>query len=103
MDAPVMTKLSIRPLPESDLRVADQVLREAFDAQTGLKNFFGDRDYMGTRWRADSARAIAAEANERLRSVCTDCGSRAPGSGSECRLSRGLSHPHGARIPGSSG
>ena len=62
MDVQATTDVSVRPLVESDLGVADRVLREAFDTFTGATNLFGDRDYVRTRWRADPGHAIAADA-----------------------------------------
>ena len=63
MKSEVITDISVRQLAESDLEVADRVLREAFDTFTGARNLFGDRDYVRTRWRADPAHAIAADAS----------------------------------------
>lgn len=58
--------VAVRPLAAADLAGADHVLREAFDTFTGAPNLFGDRDYVRTRWRADPAHAIAADAHDEL-------------------------------------
>lgn len=63
MEMRAVTDLSVRQLADSDLGVADRVLREAFDSFTGARNLFGDRDYVRTRWRADPVHAIAADAD----------------------------------------
>ena len=45
----------VRELRESDLLLADTILRSAFDTFTGVTSLFGDRDYVHTRWHADPA------------------------------------------------
>ncbi len=55
--------LAIRPLGEADLDNADRILRLAFNQFLGLKpptDFFGDSDYVRTRWRAAPTAAIGA-------------------------------------------
>jgi GNAT superfamily N-acetyltransferase len=56
----------VRELRESDLRLADTILRSAFDTFTGVTSLFGDRDYVHTRWHADPAASLAAEQDGRL-------------------------------------
>jgi GNAT superfamily N-acetyltransferase len=61
--------LRIRPLVEADLEDADRIFRVAFGTFLGApdpESFFGDADYVGTRWRADPGGALAAEADGRL-------------------------------------
>ena len=53
----------VRELRESDLPLADVILRSAFDTLTGVAALFGDRDYVRTRWLADPGAAFAAVAN----------------------------------------
>jgi GNAT superfamily N-acetyltransferase len=56
----------VRDLRESDLTVADAILRSAFDTFTGVTSLFGDKDYVRTRWLADPGAAFAAEQDGRL-------------------------------------
>jgi GNAT superfamily N-acetyltransferase len=56
----------VRDLRESDLTVADAILRSAFDTFTGVTSLFGDKDYVHTRWLADPGAAFAAEQDGRL-------------------------------------
>ncbi len=51
----------VRELRESDLPVADAILRSAFDTFTGVTSLFGDKNYVRTRWLADPDAAFAAE------------------------------------------
>ena len=56
--------LVVRPLTEPDLDRADRIFRTAFG--TFLKDpepekFFGDADFVRTRWRADPTAALGAE------------------------------------------
>jgi GNAT superfamily N-acetyltransferase len=60
------TDLVVRDLRESDLPVADAILRAAFDTFTGVTSLFGDKDYVRTRWLADPGTALAAEADGQL-------------------------------------
>ncbi len=56
--------ISIRPLQEGDLPAADRVFRLAFGTFLGLPDplmFFGDADYVRTRWLADPTAAFGAE------------------------------------------
>jgi predicted N-acetyltransferase YhbS len=58
-------KVAIRPLREEDLAAADRIMRLAFGTFIGLPDplkFMGDADYVRTRWRANPAAALAAEA-----------------------------------------
>jgi GNAT superfamily N-acetyltransferase len=56
----------VRGLRESDLSLADAILRSAFDTFTGVTSLFGDKDYVQTRWLADSGAALAAEQDGQL-------------------------------------
>ena len=58
--------ISVRPLRESELDIANRVCREAFNTFVGVPDLFGDQDYVHTRWRAASNLAIAAEVNGEL-------------------------------------
>ena len=64
--APRTPDLTTRHLQESDLPEADQILRTAFNTFLGVPDLFGDKDYVGTRWRADPRAALAAERDGRL-------------------------------------
>jgi len=58
------TDIVVRPLRESDLTAADRICRLAFGTFVGLPDpmtFFGDADYVRTRWRADLSAAFGAE------------------------------------------
>lgn len=53
----------VKALPEMDLAEADRTFRIAFGTFLGLPNpieFFGDADYVRTRWRADPSAAFGA-------------------------------------------
>jgi len=59
----------IRPLTEADLADADRVFRVAFGTFLGAaepQRFFGDADFVRTRWHADSDAAFAAVREGRL-------------------------------------
>jgi GNAT superfamily N-acetyltransferase len=56
----------VRDLRESDLTLADAILRSAFDTFTGVTSLFGDKDYVRTRWLADPGAAFAAEQDGQL-------------------------------------
>src|SRR5262245_33665113 len=58
--------VAVRRLRESDLTLADAILRSAFDTFTGVTSLFGDKDYVSTRWLADPSAAFAAEHEGRL-------------------------------------
>ena len=58
--------ISVRPLRESELDIADRVCREAFNTFVGVPDLFGDLDYVHTRWRAAPNLAIAAEVDGAL-------------------------------------
>jgi GNAT superfamily N-acetyltransferase len=54
----------IRPLVESDLPVADRIVRVAFGTFLGMPDpgaFMGDAEYARTRWLADPGAVLAAE------------------------------------------
>ena len=56
--------ISIRQLQQGDLAEADRIFRLAFGTFLGLPDptrFFGDADYVRTRWLADPEAALAAE------------------------------------------
>ena len=40
----------VRELRESDLPIADVILRSAFDTFTGVASLFGDRAFTGRDW-----------------------------------------------------
>jgi GNAT superfamily N-acetyltransferase len=64
-----MTEIIVRPLTENDIPTADRICRLAFGTVIGLHDpmqFFGDRDPIRTRFRADPPAALAAEANGEL-------------------------------------
>ena len=55
----VLTDVSVRPVQEEDLPVADRILRLAFGTFLGLpdpRTFMGDADYVRTRWLATQVR-----------------------------------------------
>jgi len=59
----------IRPLTEADLADADRVLRVAFGTFLGApdpRQFFGDAEFVRTRWHADNDAAFAAVREGRL-------------------------------------
>lgn len=61
--------VQVRPLAETDLAEADRVVRLAFGTFLGLPDpmaFMGDGDYVRSRWKADRAAALAAEADGRV-------------------------------------
>ena len=60
------TDVVVRDLRESDLTLADAILRSAFDTFTGVTSLFGDKDYVHTRWLADPGAAFAAEQDGQL-------------------------------------
>jgi GNAT superfamily N-acetyltransferase len=65
-DAP---PVAIGPLAETDLAEADRVFRTAFGTFLGAPDparFFGDADYVRTRWRAAPGSALAATRDGRL-------------------------------------
>ncbi|MDQ2739666.1 MAG: GNAT family N-acetyltransferase, partial [Actinomycetota bacterium] len=56
--------LQIRPLVEPDVEEADRIARIAFGTFMGLSRpdrFFGDADWIGTRWRSTSSAALVAD------------------------------------------
>jgi len=56
--------VTIRPLQEADLPSADRIFRRAFATFLGAPDpitFFGDVDYVRTRWLADRSAALGAE------------------------------------------
>ena len=58
------TEVRVRPLIDGDLDEADRIFRVAFGTFLGApepEGFFGDADYVRTRWRADPGAALAAE------------------------------------------
>jgi len=65
----VSSDLSVRPLREADLPEADRIFHLAFGTFLGLPDptqFYPDRDYIRTRWKADPASAFAAEIDGQL-------------------------------------
>jgi GNAT superfamily N-acetyltransferase len=62
-------EVHVRSLHESDLAMADQVMRLAFGTFIGLADpasFMGDAGYVRTRWKAEPAAAFAAEINDEV-------------------------------------
>lgn len=61
--------ITIRPLQENDLTTADRIFRLAFGTFLGLPDpitFFGDADYVRTRWLADPTASFGAEIDGEL-------------------------------------
>src|SRR5438045_1506547 len=61
--------ISVRPLQEGDLPVADRLMQLAFGTFLGLPEpttFMGDTDYVRTRWRAAPDAAFGAEVSGEL-------------------------------------
>jgi GNAT superfamily N-acetyltransferase len=61
--------LIVRPLSEHDLDRADRIFRTAFGTFLRApepEKFFGDVDFVRTRWRADPGAALGAELNGEL-------------------------------------
>jgi GNAT superfamily N-acetyltransferase len=59
----------VRPLAEADLAEADRIFRVAFGTFLGAPDpelFFGDADFVRTRWLADPKAAFGAERGGRL-------------------------------------
>jgi predicted N-acetyltransferase YhbS len=59
-----LTNTLIRPLRESDISKADHVFRLAFGTFIGLQDpstFFGDADFIRTRFMANPSGSFAAE------------------------------------------
>jgi predicted N-acetyltransferase YhbS len=62
-------EIIIRPLTENDIPITDRIFRLAFGTFLGLHDpmqFFGDADFIRTRFRADPSAALAAEVNGEL-------------------------------------
>lgn len=62
-------EITVRPLEERDLSVADHIMRLAFGTFIGLPEpaaFMGDASYVRTRWLADPTAAFAAEVGGEL-------------------------------------
>jgi GNAT superfamily N-acetyltransferase len=61
--------VSVRALRNSDLAIADRVMRLAFGTFLGMPDpatFMGDADYVRTRWRSDPSAAFAADVGGEL-------------------------------------
>ncbi|HEY4128982.1 MAG TPA: GNAT family N-acetyltransferase [Gemmatimonadaceae bacterium] len=64
-----MLDVTVRPMREDDLGVADHVMRVAFGTFLGMPDpttFMGDANYVGTRWRADPEAAWVATADDNV-------------------------------------
>ena len=64
-----VAQVRVRPLVDGDLDEADRIFRIAFGTFLGApdpEGFFGDADYVRTRWRAHPGGALAAELDGRL-------------------------------------
>ena len=62
-------RVVVRPLQETDLAEADRICRVAFGTHMHVPDptqFFGDVDFVRTRWRADPSAAFAVEVDGRL-------------------------------------
>jgi GNAT superfamily N-acetyltransferase len=69
MEETMKPDITVRPLKESDLPMADHIMRLAFGTFIGLPEpaaFMGDADYVKTRWLADPQAAFAAEVDGEL-------------------------------------
>ncbi|MBI2804269.1 MAG: GNAT family N-acetyltransferase [Planctomycetes bacterium] len=65
----IASRITVRQLREDDLPSADRIFRLAFGTFLGLPDplqFFGDADYVRTRWRANPQTAFAAEYKSEL-------------------------------------
>jgi GNAT superfamily N-acetyltransferase len=61
---PRQSGVTIRPVREQDLPVADRIMRLAFGTFIGMPDplkFMGDAEFARTRWLADPSAAFAAE------------------------------------------
>jgi hypothetical protein len=61
--------ISVRPMLEADLAGARRIFRVAFGTFLGVPNpeeFWADREYVFTRWRADPGAALIAEVSGNL-------------------------------------
>lgn len=64
-----MSVVCVRPMEAADVAEADRIMRVAFGTFVGMPQpsaFGGDSDFVGSRWRADPARAFVAEAEGRI-------------------------------------
>jgi len=62
----VGSPVSVRPLRETDLDRADEILRVAFGTFLGVPDPFGTADYVRTRFAADPHAAFAATVDGEL-------------------------------------
>ena len=63
------SNIIIRPMQESDLNAADEIIRLAFGTFIGLPDpmsFMGDADYAHTRYHADPSAALVAQVDGRI-------------------------------------
>ena len=61
--------VSVRPMQQNDLEEARRIFRLAFGTFIGVpepETFWGDREYVFTRWQTDPAAALVAEVDGRL-------------------------------------
>lgn len=68
-DEPAAHGVIVRPLRETDLAAADEIMRTAFGTFLGLpepRAFMGDAAYIRPRWRANPTGAFAADVDGRL-------------------------------------
>jgi GNAT superfamily N-acetyltransferase len=66
-------QVSVRPLAESELAQADQIVRVAFGTFLGMPDpstFMGDANYAHTRWKADPSAVLAAIDGGKLVGSC---------------------------------
>lgn len=67
------TDVVVRPLLETELSQADQMVRVAFGTFLGMPDpstFMGDANYAHTRWKADPSAALAALCDGKLVGTC---------------------------------
>src|ERR1700730_4748182 len=63
-ERPARPDVSVRPLAESDLPAADEIMRVAFGTFLGVpepRTFMGDAAFVQPRWRSNPTAAFAAE------------------------------------------
>jgi hypothetical protein len=83
MDEGEVRPVLIRPLAERDLDEADRIASVAFGTFLRVpepEKFFGDADFIRTRWRANPAAALAAEVDGRLVGATSPATGAASGS-----------------------
>lgn len=67
--SPADSVISVRPMREADLDIADRIMRLAFGTFAGLADpmsFLGDAGLVRSRWRADPSAAFVAEIDNQV-------------------------------------